>query len=145
MVNAPLERLNAAGSAAYVHGSGMYVRRCSWLSQKSSTTALDRWSSTTRYGDRRTRGVRQEGEEHGTYDAPRGLGAPLPGTRPPPLPEVAGPQGRPVAPLSPGAGVPSLASPALAGLAGEGVGSLTTRKGEGGNKIRPEPSVRPRI
>ena len=67
--------------------------------------------------------VRQEGEEHGTYDAPRGLSALLPGTRPAPLPEVAGPQGRPVAPLSPGAGVPSLASPALAGAAGEVVDS----------------------
>ena len=33
------------------------------------------------------------------------------------------PQGRPVAPLSPGAGVPSLASPALAGAAGEVVDS----------------------
>ena len=34
--------------------------------------------------------VRQEGEEHSTYDALRGLSAPLPGTRPAPLPEVAG-------------------------------------------------------
>ena len=67
--------------------------------------------------------VRQKGEEHGTYDTTRGLSAPLPGTRPAPLPEVAGPQGRPVAPLSPGAGVPSLASPALAGATGEMVDS----------------------
>ena len=58
--------------------------------------------------------VRQEGEEHGTYDGPRG---------PAPLPEVARLQGRPVAPLSPGAGVPSLASPPLAGAAGEVVDS----------------------
>ena len=49
----------------------------------------------------------------------------IPSSEPPPplLPEVAGPQGRPVAPLSPGAGVPSLASPALAGAAGEVVDS----------------------
>ena len=40
-----------------------------------------------------------------------------------PLSEVAGLQGRPVAPLSPGADVPSLASPALAGAAGRGVDS----------------------
>ena len=70
--------------------------------RKNSTTALDRWSSTTRWGYRRSR---QEGEEQGTYDALRGHSAPLQGTRPAPLPEVAGPQGRPVVPFSLGAGV----------------------------------------
>ena len=43
--------------------------------------------------------VRQEGEEHGTYDAPRGLSAPLPGTRP-----ARRAAWTAVAPLSPGAG-----------------------------------------
>ena len=66
--------------------------------------------------------VRQEAEEHGTYDALRRLGAPLPGTRPAPLPEIAGQQGRPVAPSSPDDGLPSLASPTLAG---KGVDSST--------------------
>ena len=54
---------------------------------------------------------------------PTALNTPLPGTRLAPLPEVGGPHRRPVALLSPGAGVPSLASPALAGAAGEVVDS----------------------
>ena len=117
MVNAPPERLNVAGSAAYVHGSGMYA-----LAEKLHHSAgpVEQHDALRRQKNAR---ARQEGEEHGTYDAPRGLSAPLPGTRPAPPPEVAGPQGRPVAPLSPGAGVLSLASPALAGAADEVVDS----------------------
>ena len=38
MSNAPLERLSAAESAACVRGSGTCAQRCSWFSQKSSTT-----------------------------------------------------------------------------------------------------------
>ena len=51
-VSNALERLSAAGSAAYMHGSDMCGRRCSWLLRRSSTTAPTRWSRTTPYGDR---------------------------------------------------------------------------------------------
>ena len=54
--------------------------------------------------------VRKEGEEQCTYDALQGLSAPLPGTRPAPLLEVAGLQGRLVVPACPCGGVPSLVS-----------------------------------
>ena len=78
--------------------------------------------STMKVVERRER---QEEEVREENDAPRRQTRLLPGMRPAPLSEVAGLQGRPVAPLSPGAGVPSLASPALAGAAGEGVDSST--------------------
>ena len=67
--------------------------------------------------------VPREEEEHAEYVGPRAQKAPPPGMRPAPLTEVAGPQGWPGTPSSPGAGVPSLAPPVLAGSAGEGVDS----------------------
>ena len=67
--------------------------------------------------------VRQEGGEHGTYVALRGLSALLFGRGRHLCQRSRGSQGRPVAPLSPGAGVPSLAPPTLASAAGEGVDS----------------------
>ena len=67
--------------------------------------------------------VPREEEEHAEYVGPRAQKAPPPGMRPAPLAEVAGPQGWPGTPSSPGAGVPSLAPPVLAGSAGEGVDS----------------------
>ena len=66
----------AEENAAHVHGSGMCVRRCSWLSRRSSTTARTRWSRTTP----RSRGVSTlaSGPRH-----------PLPpGMRPAPLSEA---------------------------------------------------------
>ena len=73
---------------------------------------------------RRLKTARAEEEvEHKTHGGQRALNTPPPGTRLAPLSEVAGPQGRPVALLSPGAGELSLASPALAGAAGEVVDS----------------------
>ena len=63
-------------------------RQCSCLSQKSSSAGLVEQDDAPRR--QKNARVRQEGEEHGTYDVVWGLSAP-PGTRPAPLPE---PQGR---------------------------------------------------
>ena len=106
-----------------MYGNGMCVQRCSCLSQKSSTTALDRWSSTTRYGDRGTRepGKRERSKARTTPYADRALLS----QGPAPLTQVPGQPGWPRAPSSPGAGEPSLAPPVLAGEAGEGIDSST--------------------
>ena len=65
---------------------------------------------------------RQEGEVHEENDGPRAQTTPLPGTRPAPLPVVAGSQGVwPGAPRQPGSVVPSVVPPALAAPAAESV------------------------
>ena len=69
---------------------------------------------------------RQEGEVHVEYDGLRAQTTPLPGTRPAPLPVVAGSQGVwPGAPRQPGSGVPSVVPPALAAPAEEAVDAAT--------------------
>ena len=65
---------------------------------------------------------RQEGEVLEEYDGLRAQTTPLPGTRPAPLPVVAGSQGAwPGAPRQPGSVVPSVVPPALAAPAAETV------------------------
>ena len=68
-----------------------------------------------------------EGEVRETHYALRGQKRPLPGTRPAPLPVVAVPQDRLEAAARVSSGVPSVAPPALAAPAAEGVDSSTLR------------------
>ena len=68
-----------------------------------------------------------EGEVRETHDGPRAQERPLPGTRPAPLSVGAEPQDRLEAAARVSAGVPSVAPPALAAPAAEGVDTSTLR------------------
>ena len=99
-------------------------RHRAYLRYARMSVAISLAEATHHSAPRRLKTAMAEEEvEHETYGGLRALSTPPMGTRPAPLPEVAGPQGRPVAPLSPGAGVPSPALPSLAGAAGEVVDS----------------------
>ena len=113
----PLHGEHAAGAAKRRRDR----RLRAWHRHVRTTVAME-LATALHHGAQRVEVPREE-EEHAYYVGPRAQKAPPPGMRPAPLAEVAGPQVWPGTPSSPGAGVPSLAPPVLAGSAGEGVDS----------------------